>query len=123
MGKMVADAVLDAALSYIKTNAILLVVCSDTPTTYANATATYDLADVAIDGDDMVIGDGTVSGRKLTISEQAAVTIDHSGTATHIALCSSDTLLYVTTCTSQALTAANTVTVPAWKIELADPTA
>jgi hypothetical protein len=123
MGKLVADAVLDAALSYIKTNAILLVVCSDTPTTYANATATYDLADVAIDGDDMVIGDGTVSGRKLTISEQAAVTIDHSGTATHIALCSSDTLLYVTTCTSQALTAANTVTVPAWKIEIADPTA
>lgn len=123
MGKLVADAVLDAALSYIKTNAILLVVCKDTPTTYANATATYDLADVAIDGDDMVIGDGTVSGRKLTISEQAAVTIDHSGTATHIALCSSDTLLYVTTCTSQALTAANTVTIPAWKIELADPTA
>jgi hypothetical protein len=123
MGKLVADAVLDAALSYIKTNAILLVVCADTPTTYANATATYDLADVAIDGDDMVIGDGTVSGRKLTISEQAAVTIDHSGTATHIALCSSDTLLYVTTCTSQALTAANTVTVPAWKIEIADPTA
>jgi hypothetical protein len=123
MGKMVADAVLDAALSYIKTNAILLVVCSDTPTTYANATATYDLADVAIDGDDMVIAEGTVSGRKLTISEQAAVTIDHSGTATHIALCSSDTLLYVTTCTSQALTAANTVTVPAWRIEIADPTA
>lgn len=123
MGKLVADAVLDAALSYIETNAILLVVCSDTPTTYANATTTYDLADVAIDGDDMVIGDGTVSGRKLTISEQAAVTIDHSGTATHIALCSSDTLLYVTTCTSQALTAANTVTIPAWKIELADPTA
>lgn len=123
MGKMVADAVLDAALSYIKTNAILLVVCSDTPTTYANATTTYDLADVAIDGDDMVIGDGTVSGRKLTISEQAAITINHSGTATHIALCSTDTLLYVTTCTSQALTAANTVTVPAWKIEIADPTA
>jgi hypothetical protein len=123
MGKLVANAVLDAALGYIESNAILLVVCSDTPTTYANATATYDLADVAIDGDDMVIADGTVSGRKLTISEQAAITINHSGTATHIALCSTDTLLYVTTCTSQALTAANTVTVPAWRIEIADPTA
>jgi hypothetical protein len=30
-------------------------------------------------------------------------------------------LLYVTTCTSQALTAGNTVTVPAWDIEIADP--
>lgn len=121
MGKLVADAVLDAALAYIETNAVLLTVCADTPTNYSNATTTYKLADVAIDGDDMTIADGTVSGRKLTISEQAAITIDSTGTATHICLCSSDTLLYVTTCTSQALTAANTVTVPAWKLEIADP--
>jgi len=123
MGKMVANAVLDAALNYIKNNAILLVVCKDTPTDYANATGTHDLADVAIEAADMTLADGTVSGRKLTISEQASITINHSGAATHIALCSSDELLYVTTCTSQQLTAANTVTVPAWRIEIADPTA
>jgi hypothetical protein len=125
MGKLVDNSVLDAALNVIKTGAILLVVCSDTPTTYANATATYDLADVAIDTDDMAIADDIAAGggRKLTIAQQAAITINHSGTATHIALCSADTLLYVTTCTSQALVAANTVTVPAWKIQIADPTA
>lgn len=123
MGKMIADAVLDAALAYIESNAVLLTVCGDTPTTYAGATDTYKLADVAIDGDDMVIANGTTSGRKLTISEQAAIPIDASGAATHICLCSSNALLYVTTCTSQQLTAANTVTVPAWKIEIADPSA
>jgi len=31
-------------------------------------------------------------------------------------------LLYVTTCTLQALVAANTVTIPTWDIEIADPT-
>jgi hypothetical protein len=125
MGKLVDNSVLDAALNYIKNNAILLVVCSDTPTTYANATATYDLADVAIDDSDMTVADdgGAGGGRKVTIAEQATITVNHSGTATHVALCSADTLLYVTTCTSQALVAANTVTVPAWKIQIADPTA
>ena len=123
MGKYIADIVLDAALNYIKTNAILEVVCKDTPTTYANAVGTTALADVAIDGDDMIVADGTVSGRKLTIGEQPAVLIDASGIASHISLCSVDTLLYVTTCTPQELTAANTVTVPNWKIEMADPTA
>jgi hypothetical protein len=124
MGKLVDNTVLDGALEIIDDNAILLVVCSDTPTTYANATATYDLADVAIDAADMTIADdaGAGGGRKITIAEQAAITINHSGTATHIALCSTDTLLYVTTCTSQALVSGNTVTVPAWKIQIADPT-
>jgi hypothetical protein len=44
--------------------------------------------------------------------------------AAHVALADSvnSKLLYVTTCTSQVLTAANTVTVPAWIIQLADPT-
>jgi hypothetical protein len=48
--------------------------------------------------------------------------VDTTGTATHVALCDGTNLLYVTTCTSQALTAANTVNFPSWKIEIADPT-
>jgi len=60
----------------------------------------------------------------VTIAEQATITVDHTGTATHIALgiAGSSTLVYVTTCTSQALTAGNTVTVPAWKVNFGDPT-
>lgn len=122
MGKLVADAVLDAALSYIANNVTQLIVCADTPTTYANATATYDLATKGslTSGNFTGPADGA-SGRKLTVNQQATITIDHSGTATHIALCSGSVLLYVTTCTSQALTAGNTVTVPAWEIQIADP--
>ena len=121
MAKLVADAVLDAALGYIETNGILLTVCNAAVTTYAGASSTNKLADVAIDGDDMTIADDT-SGRKLTISQQSTITVDSSGTASHVAICSSDALLHVTTCTEQALTAGNTVTVPAWKISIADPT-
>jgi hypothetical protein len=125
MGKLVDNAVLDAALNYIKNNAILLVVCKDTPTTYANATATHDLADVAVDAADFTVADDAEAGggRKCTVAQQAAILVNHSGNATHVALCSADTLLYVTTCTPQDLVAANTVTVPAWKIQICDPTA
>lgn len=124
MAKSVADAVLDAALQYLEDNATLLCVCSAQPTTYAEATSTYKLADVVIDSADFTgPADGDSSGRKTRINEQAAVPVDSSGDATHIALCKSSgsVLLYVTTCTTQTLTAGNTVTVPAWDIEIADP--
>jgi hypothetical protein len=123
MGKLVDDTVLDGALNIIKNGATQIIVCSDTPTTYANATGTYDLATkTGLTGGDFTVADDT-SGRKCTVAQQATITVNHSGTATHVALCgTAATLYYVTTCTSQALTAANTVTVPAWKIGIADPT-
>lgn len=126
MAKWVNDAEMDAALDYIAA-CDTLVVCSAQPTTYAEAVTTYALADVAVtpgDGNgDFTIGNGDVSGRKLTIAAQNGVTIDNSGTATHVALVLSGdtTLRAVTTCTSQALTAAGTVDVPAWDWEIADP--
>jgi hypothetical protein len=45
-------------------------------------------------------------------------------TTGHVAICDvgSTKLLLVTTCTSQAVTAANTVTIPTFDYELADPT-
>ena len=48
---------------------------------------------------------------------------DWGGTASHVALCDSanSKLLLVTNCTNQALVATNTVTIPLWKIEIADP--
>jgi len=126
MAKWANDNVMDAALDYIAT-ADRLFVCKDQPSDYADAASTEDLATVTLtagDGNgDYTIADDT-SGRKVTIAEQATITVDHTGTATHIALgiAGSSTLVYVTTCTSQALTAGNTVTVPAWKIGIGDPT-
>ena len=127
MGKMVNDLVLDAALSYLKENATQLTVCKDTPTTYGNAT-TVDanmLAIHTLTTADMTVGNGA-TGRMLTIIEQATITVDGSGaqTASHVCLiASAANLLYVTTCTDQALTSGNTVTVPQWTITIADPTA
>lgn len=125
MAKWALDAVMDAALAVVAT-CDRLFVCSAQPSDYADAATSKDLATVTLtagDGNgDYVIADDT-SGRKVTIAEQASLTVDHSGDATHIALGTSGTttLKYVTTCTTQTLTAGNTVTVPAWKVSIGDP--
>jgi hypothetical protein len=122
MAKWQNDTILDQALNYIMNNVTQLCVCSAQPTTYAEATSTYKLAVKTGLNSGAFTGpaNGDVSGRKVTVNQQAAITIDTGGTATHIAICSGSVLLYVTTCTSQALSAGNTVTVPAWDIEIAD---
>lgn len=66
--------------------------------------------------------DGDTSGRKLTVDASNGNTADANGTATHTALIDSTVLLYVTTCTSQAVTSGNTVNISAWDVEIADPT-
>lgn len=124
MAKFVADAVLDAPLNKIAT-ATRLVVCSGQPANFAGIAAVA-LADVTMTAGagngDYTIADGDVSGRKLTVLAQTGVPVDSSGTATHIALDDGTTLLHVTTCTSQVLTAGNTVNTPAYDAEFADVT-
>lgn len=124
MAKFASDTVMDAALGIVD-NATRLVVCSGQPANFAGIAAVA-LADVTMTAGagngDYVLANGDVSGRKLTVQAQTAVPIDTTGTATHVTLDDGTTLLYVTTCTSQALTAAGTVDVPAWDIEIADPT-
>lgn len=126
MAKIVADSVLDGALDILKNNVTRMVACSAQPTTYTEGNATYALADVTLAGTDFTHANGDTSGRKTTIGAKSSVLIDTSGTATHVALLdvTGTALLYVTTCTSQALTAngSNTVNFPAWDIEIADPT-
>ena len=126
MGKLVNDLVLDAALDYIKNNATQLSVCIDTPTTYSHATTTDNkvLAIHTMTGADYTVGNGA-TGRKVTVAEQPTIAIIGAGTqnATHVCLSAAATdLLYVTTCTLQALTNGNTVTVPEWNITIGDPT-
>ena len=125
MAKAAPDATLDTMLTYIATSDTMYV-CSAQPTTYAEASSTYALADVAMtpgDGNDYTIGNGDSSGRKVAMAQKADIDIDTSGDATHIALTEGgDTLMYVTTCTTQTLSDTGTVTVPTWDIEIADPT-
>lgn len=122
MAKACSDAYMDAMLALID-DATTLYVCSAQPANHAGIAAVA-LADVTLTAGagngDYTLGNGDTNGRKLTVAQQSNVPIDVSGTATHVVL-DDGTNIYVTTCSSQALTAGGTVTVPAWDIEIADP--
>lgn len=124
MAKWLADATLDLILDLVD-DGNNVTVCSAQPANYAGIAAVA-LATVVVTagagGGDWTKGDGDVSGRKLTLAQQADIPIDTSGTATHIAVDDGATLLFVTTCTSQALTDTGTVTIPTFDLEVADPT-
>lgn len=122
MGKSVNDLVLDGAFEILD-DGNLMIACSAEPTTRTEAVTTYALADVAMTPvTDYTKANGDTNGRKCTMAAKNTVTIDTTGTATHVAIVDGTNLLYVTTCTSQALTAAGTVSFPAWDVEIADPT-
>lgn len=124
MAKAVSNNVLDAALNYVKNNSTRISVCSAQPTTYTEAVTTYKLAIKTISATDFTgPANGDTSGRKVTSNQHTGITVDTTGTANHVSLADSvgSALVYVTTCTGQSLTAGNTVTVPAWKVEIAAP--
>lgn len=121
MAKAIPDARLDAMLAVLEGSELHY--CSAQPTTYTEANVTYNLATAAITGSNYAAAAGDTNGRKATITPPTDTTIDTTGTATHICITSGGTTIeIVTTCTSQALTAANTVTGAAFDHELADPT-
>lgn len=128
MAKLVADAVLDAALQYLEDNVDFISVCEGAPTTYEHAHSNKGtgagkvLASSATPTFTGPVDD--TSGRKTNVDEEASMSVAQSGDADHVALCDvgSTALLYVTTCTLQTLTSGNTVTAPTWKISIADPT-
>lgn len=126
MAKTVHDDVLDGAHDIIRNNCTRMTACSAQPTTYAEGNATFALADVTMASGDFTKANGDTNGRKVTVGAKSSVLIDTTGTANHVALLdvTNSKLLYVTTCTSQSLTAngSNTVNFPAWDIEIADPT-
>jgi len=124
MAKSVHDNVLDGAFDVLD-QCDLMTVCNAEPTTFTEAVTTFKLADVAMTPDtDYTKSNGDTNGRKVRMAAKSAVPIDTTGTATHIALTKStgSLLLYVTTCTSQALTSGGTVDIPVWDVEIADPT-
>lgn len=127
MGKSVHNDVLDAALSYISGNADGISVCETEPTSYAEATTNKGGGGNKLAATTPSFtgpADGDTSGRKVTSDQKTGVSVDVTGDADHVALTDSGNtkLLYVTTCTQQTLTSGNTVTIPAWDIEIADPT-
>jgi hypothetical protein len=118
MAKLLADAVLDAALDKIAT-CDNLTFCSAQPANYAGIAAVA-LVSVAVDAGDFTKADDT-SGRKVTIGAQTGMTPSANGTVTYAVLDDGTTLLAATTVTSQAVTTAQTWNSPAFKIGIADP--
>ena len=122
MGKAVHNTVLDGAFNILD-NGDIMTVCNAEPTTRTEAVTTFALADVAMTpGTDYTIADAGGGGRQCTVAQKASILVDAAGTATHVAICDATNVLFVTTCTSQALTDGNTVTVPQWVVTIGDPT-
>jgi hypothetical protein len=122
VAKKCDDVFLDAMLERIDDCTTLTVTSAEPPN--QAGIAAVALASVTLTGGvgngDYSKGNGDTSGRKLTIAQQADVPITASGTATHLVI-DDGANIYVTTVTSQALTSGGSVTIPSWRIEVADP--
>jgi len=120
--KYVADSYIQKELDSIKADATKIIVCSgaNSPADYAAAVAAA-LATHTVATGDWTISNGDTNGRKVRCAEHAAVTVDATGDASCIAVCTDTVLLVVTSCTLQTLTIGNTVTIPVWDIEISDP--
>lgn len=125
MAKSIHNDVLDAMLDYLKVNIDRIDFCSAEPTSYAEATSTYTLANNGsmTSGDFTGPADGDTNGRKLTVDALSGVSVTGNGTVTHLGY--SDTgntkLLMVNTTNSQGVSSGGTVDLAAHDAEVADP--
>lgn len=120
MAKWANDTIMDTGLNTIKNNATTMLVCTSQPATRAAALAAA-VASVAVVAGDFTLGDGVVSGRRLTVAAKSGLTASGTGSGTHIALIDGTNLWYVTTCTPAAIVTGDTVNIPAWDCEIRDP--
>lgn len=124
MAKLIHDDVMDAALDYLAENAWKIYVCTTASiTTYSDVSGADLTSGHTLTSADFTNANGDASGRKVTVAQQSSLNISTSGTAGQIAIVSSASdLLLLTGATTQALTSGNTVTIPAFDYEIADPT-
>lgn len=116
------DRVFDNGLTVLDTEANRLDICSQEPTTYTAATATYSLGNKT----SLAIGapaDRTGGGRKVTASAFTDGTVTATGTATHYAIVdtTNSRLLATGSLTSQAVTSGNTFSLGTFDIGIPDP--
>ena len=119
MAKSIPDANIDLQLDVVEGTNIH--VCSAEPTTFAEATTTFNLASDSVGS--YTPADGDVSGRKNTQAGTTGTSITTTGTATHVAITTTtgSVLELVTTTTSQALTSGGTVDIGPFDHEILDP--
>jgi len=121
MSKWQNDGMLDSALAYLL-NATTVHLCSAQPTTYTEAATTYTLGYKVVPGGAIGAPADATSGRQITISGSTIGEIDitATGSATHVAFVSASALIYVTTCSSRAVTAGDKVEISSITINVKD---
>ena len=115
---------IDGAFNVIKLSAdvITYTLCSAQPTTRTEAVTTNMLASTTLNKTtEVTLAAGDTSGRKMTISAKAGISVTNSGSGQHVAICDTTRLLFVTTTTTQAVSAGGTVDIGTWKDEIAAP--
>ena len=124
MAKYCNPVMIDAVWNYIKNSSdtITYTLCSQQPTTRTEAVTTYMLVTTTLNkSTELTLANGDTSGRKCTISAKSGLTVTNTGTGNHVAICDATNLLFVTTTSAQAVTAAGTCDIGSWKDEIAAP--
>lgn len=114
------DEVFDQGLDYADTNGTRLDICSQEPTTYAEATSTYTLGNDTVNTGATVAG--ATDGRRVIVPAITSGSVTGTGTATHWALTDGTSVLIATGAlsSSQAVTSGNTFSLDAVSITIRD---
>ena len=93
-----SDTVLDGGLNVIADNATRVDICTTEPTTYAEATSTYTVANYTLTAGagngDWTLANGDTSGRKLTLGAQSGNNGTATGAANFLAFTNGTNTLY-----------------------------
>lgn len=119
------DNVYDNGLSHIVANVENLYICSQQPTTFAEASSTYKLGTKAAPSITGPTDGGAGGGRQVTVGAISDGTVNSDGTATHWALCDDSASELTATqalASSQAVTTGNPFTLTAMNVQIPDPT-
>jgi hypothetical protein len=117
------DEVFDQGLDYADTNGTRIDICSQEPTTYAEATSTYTLGNKT-GLNTGATQNGASSGRRVIVPAITDGSVTGTATATHWALTDGASILVATgqLSSSQAVTNGNVFTLDAISITIADAT-
>lgn len=124
-GEFINDTVLDQAVNYIDTNADILYVCSQAPTTFTEAESTYKLGTKTGPTLSTAQNASSGTGRATQVSAFSDGVVDSTGTATHWALVDDGSSLLLAAGplgSSQGVTATNAFSLTAFEIIVRDAT-
>lgn len=118
----ITDEAFDQGLDYLDTNGTRIDICSQEPSTYAEATSTYTLGNATVNTG--ATANHSPDGRQVTVPAISSGSVTGTGTATHWALTDGSSVLLATGAlsSSQSVTSGNTFSLDAIVIAIRDAT-